>query len=161
MVAACTSTSTWPEPGVGVGVSTRSRTSAGSPIAVIWSCCIAAFRSGRVSVLFDDVQEDQRTAELDEFPALAQTPEGHRREAQCAQELLEVRACGGVVAGIEHHLPAVVMSGVGGQVAGGHGVERFDDRGPRQAARDPFAAGLVAEIDVAAVCRCVLGELVG
>src|SRR5882757_398850 len=161
MVAACTSTSTWPGPGVGVGVSTSSRTSAGSPIAVIWSCCMAAFRSGRVSVLFEDVQEDQRTTELDEFPALTQTPERHGREAQCAQEVIEVRTRGGVVTGVEHHLPAVVMSRVGGQIAGEHRVESFDDRGPRQAAGDPFAAGLVAEIDVATVCRCVLGELVG
>src|ERR1700722_10285147 len=56
MVAASTSTSTWPGPGAGAGNSTSSRTSPGSPIAVICSLSMTDLRYALRSDLFDDMK---------------------------------------------------------------------------------------------------------
>src|SRR5271156_4265621 len=72
MVAASTSTSTWPGPGVAAWNSTSSRTSAGSPIAVICSLCMTALRHGAALVLLDDVEGVSGQGVGDE------TGDGHR-----------------------------------------------------------------------------------
>src|ERR1700730_6828224 len=128
MVAACTSTSTWPGTGAGAWNSTSSRRSVGSPIAVICSLRMVDFRDALELVLFDDVEGAQGPAELHQFAAVAQAAHVHRREAESTDELAEVRAGGGVVAGVEDHLAAVVVARVGRQVAGVHRIERLDDR---------------------------------
>src|SRR3984957_13846275 len=74
MVAASTSTSTWPGPGAGASNSTSCRTSAGAPIAVIWSLRMIALRDMFGLILFDDVQCAQGAAELHQPSALTQAP---------------------------------------------------------------------------------------
>ena len=66
-----------------------------------------------------------------------------------------------VVPGVEHDLAAVAVARIGAEVTGGHRVERLDDRRTGEVAGDPFAAGFLAEVDIAAVDRCVFSELVG
>src|ERR1700692_717384 len=145
MVAASTSTSTWAGPGAGAWNSTSSRTSAGSPIAVICSLCMTAFRYALVGlVLFDHVEEAQRLPELHQFAAIAQAADVDRREAESAEQLVEICAGSGVVAGVEHDLAAVGVARISRQVTGGHRVERLDDRRAGQMAGNPFAAGFLA-----------------
>src|SRR3984957_1862889 len=161
MVAASTSTSTWPGPGAGAWNSTSCRTSVGSPIAVICSLCMTAFRYAVGLVLFDDVEEAQRLPELHHFAAVAQAAHVDRREAEFADQLVEICAGAVVVAGVEHDLAAVGVARISRQVTGRHHVERLDDRCTGQMTGNPFAAGFLAQVDIAAVNRCVFGELVG
>src|SRR5271156_7075413 len=161
MVAASTSTSTWPGPGAGAWNSTSSKTSAGSPIAVICNLCMTTLRYALGLVLFDDVKGAQGPPELHQFAAVAQAAYSHRREAEFADQLVEICAGGVVVSGVEHDLAAVGVARISRQVTGVHRVERLDDRCTGQMAGSPFAAGFLAQVDIAAVNRCVFGELVG
>src|SRR6476619_3752875 len=161
MVAASTSTSTWPGPGAGASNSRSSRTSPGSPSAVICSLCMTALRCALRLTLFDDVEEAQRLSELHQFAAIAQAANVDRREAEFADQLVEICAGGVVVAGVENDLAAVGMARISREVTGGHHVERLDDRCTGQMTGNPFAAGFLAQVDIAAVNRCVFGKLVG
>jgi hypothetical protein len=75
----------------------------------------------------------------------------HRRKAESADQLVEICARGGVVTGVKHHLPAVAVARVGAYVGGVHRVERLDDRRTGQVAGDPFAAGFLAQVNIAPV----------
>jgi hypothetical protein len=66
-----------------------------------------------ISVLLDDVQRAQGLPELHQFPAVAEAAYSHRREAESADQLVEIYAGSGVVAGVEHHLAAVAVARIG------------------------------------------------
>src|ERR1700756_3382728 len=131
MVAASTSTRTWPGPGAAASNSTNCRTSAGSPIAVIWSLRMV-FRPDMLGlILFDDMQCAQGAAELHQPPALTQATHQHRGEPKRLAKCGKLGVDRVVVAGEEQHLAPIVVPGVGHDVLGVHRVECLDDRGAR------------------------------
>src|ERR1700676_4530825 len=122
---------------------------------------MAALRYALGLVLFDDVEGAQGLPELHQFAAVAEPAYSHRREADSADQLVEVCAGGVVVAGVEHDLAAVAVVRIGAYITGVHRVERLDDRRTREVAGDPFAAGFLPEVNIAPVDRCIFSELIG
>jgi len=105
---------------------------------VICSLCMTAFRYALGLALFDDMEEAQRLPELHQFAAIAQAAHVDRREAESAEQLVEICAGSRVVAGVEHDLAAVGVARISRQVTGGHRVERLDDRCTGQMAGNPI-----------------------
>jgi hypothetical protein len=78
--------------------------------------------------------------------ALPQRPDPYRRESDPFKQLVKVRVGGVVVARVEEHLAAGVVSWIRRNVRGVERVEGFDDACAGDERRDLLTAGLLAKV---------------
>src|SRR6266850_241467 len=147
LIGACsTPISTSPAAGAGgSGRSASSRTSPGSPKALI---CTARISAPLVLVMaeFDEVATGERTPGLLQAATRRETAEIDRREAETLDELFDECARFGMVPRDEDHAAPPVLTRPFIEAGGHDRIERLDDAGPWRQGRHDLARALAPEV---------------